>query len=210
MIRAMRNNGAILALAALLSTGLVAVTNTLTKDTIAEQQRMQLLRVLNQVIPEEMHDNALAKTCTLVTSPNLGTREPMPIYIATKNGEPTAMAVEAIAPDGYNGAIKVLVGVNTNNTVLGVRVLSHNETPGLGDKIDLNVSDWVLSFDGKNIESEDDKRWAVYKDGGQFDQFTGATITPRAVVSAARNAAWYVMQNKDIIVRQPLNCGASS
>ncbi|WP_281545682.1 electron transport complex subunit RsxG [Grimontia sp. SpTr1] len=210
MIRAMRNNGAILALAALLSTGLVAVTNTLTKDTIAEQQRIQLLRVLNQVIPEDMHDNALAKTCTLVTSPNLGTSEPMPIYIATKNGEPTAMAVEAIAPDGYNGAIKVLVGVDTNNTVLGVRVLSHNETPGLGDKIDLNVSDWVLSFNGKNIESEDDKRWAVYKDGGQFDQFTGATITPRAVVNAARNAAWYAMQNKDTIVRQPLNCGAAS
>ncbi|WP_325893375.1 electron transport complex subunit RsxG [Grimontia sp. NTOU-MAR1] len=210
MIRAMRNNGAILALAALLSTGLVAVTNTLTKDTIAEQQRIQLLRVLNQVIPEDMHDNALAKTCTLVTSPNLVTSEPMPIYIATKNGEPTAMAVEAIAPDGYNGAIKVLVGVDTNNTVLGVRVLSHNETPGLGDKIDLNVSDWVLSFNGKNIESEDDKRWAVYKDGGQFDQFTGATITPRAVVSAARNAAWYAMQNKDTIVRQPLNCGAAS
>ncbi|CZF77793.1 Electron transport complex protein RnfG [Grimontia celer] len=210
MIRAMRNNGAILALAALLSTGLVAVTNTLTKDTIAEQQRIQLLRVLNQVIPEDMHDNALAKTCTLVTSPNLGTNEPVPIYIATKNGEPTAMAVEAIAPDGYNGAIKVLVGVDTNNTVLGVRVLSHNETPGLGDKIDLNVSDWVLSFNGKNIESEDDKRWAVYKDGGQFDQFTGATITPRAVVSAARNAAWYALQNKDTIVRQPLNCGAAS
>lgn len=210
MIRAMRNNGVILALAALLSTGLVAVTNTLTKDTIAEQQRLQLLKVLNQVIPEELHDNPLAKTCTLVTSPSLGTNEPMPVYIARKNGEPTAMAIEAIAPDGYNGAIKILIGVDTQNTVLGVRVLNHNETPGLGDKIDLNVSDWVLSFTGKRIESEEDKRWAVYKDGGQFDQFTGATITPRAVVNAARQAAWYAMQNKDTIIRQPQNCGAES
>lgn len=210
MIRAMRKNGAILALAALLSTGLVAITDSLTKETIAEQQRIQLLKVLNQVVPESLHDNEMATSCTLVTSPSLGTPEPMPVYIATKEGEPTAMAVEAIAPDGYNGAIKVLVGVDTNNTVLGVRVLSHNETPGLGDKIDLNVSDWVLSFSGKTLESKDDKRWAVYKDGGQFDQFTGATITPRAVVNAARKAAWYAMQNKDTIVRQPKNCGGES
>lgn len=210
MIRAMRKNGAVLALAALLSTGLVAVTHLLTKDTIAEQQRLQLLKVLNQVIPEQMHDNALAKTCTLVTNPALGVDTPMPVYIATKDGKTTALAIEAIAPDGYNGAIKILVGVDTNNTVLGVRTLYHNETPGLGDKIDLNVSDWVLSFSGKNIEGENDKRWAVYKDGGQFDQFTGATITPRAVVNAARKAAWYTMQNMESIARQPENCGDAS
>ncbi|WP_394212736.1 electron transport complex subunit RsxG [Enterovibrio calviensis] len=207
MIRAMRNNGAILALAALLSTGLVAITNTLTKDTIAEQERLQLLQVLNQVIPKDLHDNALARQCTLVTSPALGTDAPMPVYVATKDGQPTALAIEAIAPDGYNGAIKVLVGIDTNNTVLGVRVLKHAETPGLGDKIDLNVSDWVLSFSDKPLEGADDKRWAVYKDGGQFDQFTGATITPRAVVNAARKAAWYAMQNIDTIARQPLDCG---
>ncbi|MDD1794320.1 electron transport complex subunit RsxG [Enterovibrio makurazakiensis] len=210
MIRAMRNNGAILALAALLSTGLVAVTNTLTKDTIAEQERIQLLQVLNQVIPKGLHDNALAKQCTLVQDTRLGTDAPMPVYIATKEGKTTALAIEAIAPDGYNGAIKVLVGIDTNNTVLGVRVLKHAETPGLGDKIDLNVSDWILSLSDKSVESADDKRWAVYKDGGQFDQFTGATITPRAVVSAARNAAWYAMQNIDTITRQPLNCGDAS
>ncbi|MEZ9522969.1 electron transport complex subunit RsxG [Enterovibrio norvegicus] len=210
MIRAMRNNGAILAIAALLSTGLVAITHSLTEDTIAEQQRLQLLEVLNQVIPADIHDNPLAKTCTLVTSQDLGTDAPMPVYLASKNGEPTAMAIEAIAPDGYNGAIKVLVGVDTNNTVLGVRVLQHNETPGLGDKIDLNVSDWVLSFSGKTLESADDKRWAVFKDGGQFDQFTGATITPRAVVSAARKAAWYVSQHQEQIIRQPRDCGDAS
>ncbi|PML75457.1 electron transport complex subunit RsxG [Enterovibrio norvegicus] len=210
MIRAMRNNGAILAIAALLSTGLVAITHSLTEDTIAEQQRLQLLEVLNQVIPADIHDNPLAKTCTLVTSQDLGTDAPMPVYLASKNGEPTAMAIEAIAPDGYNGAIKVLVGVDTNNTVLDVRVLQHNETPGLGDKIDLNVSDWVLSFSGKTLESADDKRWAVFKDGGQFDQFTGATITPRAVVSAARKAAWYVSQHQEQIIRQPRDCGDAS
>ncbi|KXF80001.1 electron transport complex subunit RsxG [Enterovibrio coralii] len=210
MIRAMRKNGLVLAFVALLSTGLIAITDALTKDTIAEQQRLQLLNVLNQVIPTSMHDNPLYKSCTMVTSPELGSKSAMPAYIATKDGKTTAIAIEAIAPDGYNGAIKILVGVDTNKTVLGLRVLSQNETPGLGDKIELSVSDWALSFNNQKIESADDKRWHVQKDGGQFDQFTGATITPRAVVNAARKAAWYVSENLDTIVKQPQDCGDAS
>ncbi|ATF10258.1 Electron transport complex protein RnfG [Candidatus Enterovibrio altilux] len=201
----MKNNGGILALAAFLSTGLIAITNSLTKDTITEQQRLQLLQVLNQVIPTDIHNNMLSHRCTLIPKLHLNITQPMPVYIAIKNGKLLAMAVEAIALDGYNGAIKVLVGVDTNNTVLGVRVLQHNETPGLGDKIDLNISDWVLSFSGKSIESVTDKRWAVYKDGGQFDQFTGATITPRAVVNTVKKVAWYASQNKDKIICQQNN-----
>ncbi|PCS22560.1 electron transport complex subunit RsxG [Candidatus Enterovibrio escicola] len=206
MIRAMKNNGAILALAALFSTGIVAITDALTKDTIAEQELQQLLQVLNQVLPATMHDNILSQNCTLVSSPELGTDDKMPVYIATKNGKPTGMVVKAFAQNGYNGAIKVLVGVDTNNTVVGVRVLQHNETVGLGDRIDLNISNWILSFSGKSINSADDKRWAVHKDGGQFNQFTGATITPRAIVNAVRKVSTFLFHHKNQILYQPSDC----
>lgn len=150
MIAAMRKNGLVLAVFALLSTGLVAVTNKLTENKIAEQAELQLLGQLNQVIPTSMHDNDLYKSCTLVTAPNaLGTDQPMPLYVATKGGKPTAMAIEAIAPNGYNGAIKVLVAADMSGKVTGARVLQHNETPGLGDKIDIRVTDWITHFAGK-------------------------------------------------------------
>lgn len=208
MIDVIKKNGGILAIAALLSTGLVAITNALTADTIAEQQQKQLMLALNQVIPESKHDNLLYQSCTLINDKAaLGTTEPQPLYIATLNEQPTALAFQAIAPDGYNGAIKVLIGTDMSGEVLGVRVLEHNETPGLGDKVNLSVSDWVLSFNGKRVEEANDARWAVHKDGGQFDQFTGATITPRAVVNATRKAIWYVTQNRSVFLEQPRNCG---
>ncbi|RXJ68336.1 electron transport complex subunit RsxG [Veronia nyctiphanis] len=208
MIKAMGKNGVILAIAALAATGLVAVTNQLTADTIAQQQKAHLLKQLNQVIPESSHDNALSESCRLVSSPLLGSDESKPLYVASKGGNVTGMAVEAVAPDGYNGAIRILVAIDSGNRTTGVRVLNHNETPGLGDKIDTKVSDWILRFTGKNIESKDDPHWAVKKDGGQFDQFTGATITPRAVVKASRNAAWFMIENRQSILNQPLDCGA--
>lgn len=207
MIIVMTKCSTILGLAALLSTSLVTVVHELTKDTIAEQQKQHLLHVLNQVIPKQLHDNLLYENCTLVTNKNLGTSEPMPVYIATQKGKPTAMAIEAIAPNGYNGAIKILVGIDMNNAVLGVRVLTHRETPGLGDKIDLTVSNWLHSFSGITIDTEDDPRWAVQKDGGQFDQFTGATITPRAVVTAVKKAAWFAGAHQKTLLSQPLDCG---
>lgn len=209
MIETIRKHGGILAIAALLSTALVAITHALTEDTIQEQQQRQLAKALNQVIPESMHDNALHKTCRLIQNADaLGTDEAQPFYVATQNDTVTAVAIQAIAPDGYNGAISVLIGMDaTSHNVLGVRVLAHNETPGLGDKVDIRVSDWVQSFAGKKVTAENDNRWAVRKDGGQFDQFTGATITPRAVVKAVKKAAWYVSQNQDVLINQPVNCG---
>ena len=126
----------------------------------------------------------------------------MPAYIATIDGKPSAIAIEAIAPDGYNGAIKIIVGIQDNGTITGTRVLSHQETPGLGDKIDLRVTDWILSFTGKAVNDENISAWKVRKDGGQFDQFTGATITPRAVVKAVKHAVTYVNQNKESILAQ--------
>ncbi|MCA2418105.1 electron transport complex subunit RsxG, partial [Vibrio chemaguriensis] len=167
-----RKNGLTLAIFACATTGLVALTQYLTEDQIKLQEQKQLLSVLNQVIPETMHDNALTQSCTLVTSPELGTMHAMPTYIATKNGEPTAIAIESIAPDGYNGEIKVITGIDNQGKMLGTRVLSHPETPGLGDKIDLRVTSWILGFTGKQVTEDNWNSWKVRKDGGDFDQFT--------------------------------------
>ncbi|EGQ9213850.1 electron transport complex subunit RsxG [Vibrio sp. Vb2354] len=206
MLTAIRKNGLTLAIFACATTGLVALTQYLTKDQIKVQEQKQLLSVLNQVIPENMHDNALAQACTMVTSPDLGTLRAMPAYLATKNGEPTAIAIESIAPDGYNGEIKVITGIDNQGNILGTRVLNHQETPGLGDKIDLRVTDWILSFTGKQVTEKNWNSWKVRKDGGDFDQFTGATITPRAVVKVVRNTVNYVNQSREDILSQPLGC----
>ncbi|CAH6798207.1 SoxR (2Fe-2S) reducing system protein RsxG [Vibrio chagasii] len=207
MLNAIKKNGLVLAIFACASTGLVAVTHYLTKDQIKQQEQAQLLSVLNQVIPHDLHDNELFSSCTLVQAEELGTEKAMPAYIAKINGKPSAIAIEAIAPDGYNGAIKVIVGMKIDGTILGTRVLSHQETPGLGDKIDLRVSDWILSFAGKQVTDSNLDRWKVRKDGGDFDQFTGATITPRAVVKSVKQAVQYVNQNNQALLAQPLNCG---
>ncbi|EJN8560357.1 electron transport complex subunit RsxG [Vibrio alginolyticus] len=206
MLTAIRKNGLTLAIFACATTGLVALTQYLTKDQIKVQEQKQLLSVLNQVIPENMHDNALTQACTMVTSRDLGTLRAMPAYLATKNGEPTAIAIESIAPDGYNGEIKVITGIDNQGNILGTRVLNHQETPGLGDKIDLRVTDWILSFTGKQVTENNWNSWKVRKDGGDFDQFTGATITPRAVVKVVRNTVNYVNQSREDILSQPLGC----
>lgn len=207
MLNAIRKNGLTLAIFACASTGVVAVTQYLTKDQIVRQERAQLQATLNEVIPHELHDNELSASCTLVSDPALGTSEPQPVYIATINNQPQAMAIESVAPDGYNGAIKIIVGMDIEGTILGTRVLAHQETPGLGDKIDLRITDWVLGFTGKQVTDENESQWAVRKDGGQFDSFTGATITPRAVVKAVKNTVSYVNTHRNEILNQPLNCG---
>ncbi|WP_341503649.1 electron transport complex subunit RsxG [Gallaecimonas sp. GXIMD4217] len=208
MISAAKKNGLILGGFALVATALLAGTHALTKDRIARQKAQQTLVVLNTLIPEARHDNDLYDDCTLVRSRQyLGASEPMPVYLARKEGQPVAAAIEAIAPDGYNGAIALIVGIDyQSETVTGVRVLEHKETPGLGDKVEIRKSDWVLSFEGLAPESEKDATWAVRKDGGRFDQFTGATITPRAVVKAVGNVVHYFRRNKDQLFSADANC----
>lgn len=207
MLAAIRKNGVILAVFACASTGVVALTHYLTESQIRAQENAQLLTVLNQVVPPKLHDNALAQSCTLVNDPLLGSDKPMPVYLGTLNGEPSALAIEAIAPDGYNGAIKIIVGLQQDGTITGTRVLAHQETPGLGDKIDLRITHWILGFSGKKVTADNQDEWRVRKDGGQFDQFTGATITPRAVVKAVKQTVQYVNQHREAIFTQPLNCG---
>ena len=200
-------NGAILALFAIATTAMIALTSAVTEDRIKEQAALQRLDTLNQLVPTSLYDNTFQLDCTLTQDPDaLGNESPKQVYRARKQEEPQALVVETVAPDGYSGSITLLIGIAADKSILGARVLQHTETPGLGDKIDLRVDDWILSFSGKALDSQDDSRWAVKKDGGQFDQFTGATITPRAVVKAVRKTAFYAAENWDNLFDAESNC----
>ncbi|BCV41063.1 electron transport complex subunit RsxG [Shewanella algae] len=210
MQKSMLKNGLLLGLFALICTAVVAVVNDSTRDAILAQQKLELRRTLEQIIPNELHDNPLEESCILLQDKDaLGTTQPMPAYIATQDAEPVAIAIETIAPDGYNGEIRLIIGIKTDGTVLGVRTLSHQETPGLGDKIERKKSDWVDRFIGKKLQGSDDKAWYVKKDGGEIDQFTGATITPRAYVKSMRNTLAFFEANKKTIFSQSQTCEAS-
>ena len=126
----------------------------------------------------------------------LGLKTDKNIYLAKRENQVVAAIIPVTAADGYSGAIDLIVGVNANGSVAGVRVLAHKETPGLGDKVDLKKSDWVLGFNGKTLNNPERSGWAVKKDKGVFDQFTGATITPRAVVAATLRALQYAKANR--------------
>lgn len=188
-------NGLLLGIFAVLTTALVAVTYALTKHQVEASIQQVLLNTLAQVIPPSSHDNDLASAChKLVDEQHLGTDAPRPAFLGTVNDKPSSLAIEAIAPNGYNGAISLIVGMKIDGTITGVRVLEHQETPGLGDKVDRKKTHWVDQFLGMRLTGKDDPRWAVKKDGGQFDQFTGATITPRAVVGAVKQVQLYYQQ----------------
>lgn len=189
MLKTIRKHGITLALFAAGSTGLTAAINQMTKTTIAEQASLQQKALFDQVLPAERYNNALAQSCYLVTAPELGKGEHR-VYIAKQDDKPVAAVLEATAPDGYSGAIRLLVGADFNGTVLGTRVTEHHETPWLGDKIELRLLTGSPILREK-ISGADDAHWAVKKDGGDFDQFTGATITPRAVVNAVKRAGLY-------------------
>lgn len=207
MLNTMKRHGVTLAIFAAGTTALSAAVYTLTKETIAEQAAIVQKKLLDQVIPSDLYDNELAKECYLVTNEAiLGNKQPRRLYLARKNGEPVAAALETTALDGYSGAIHLLVGTDFNGTVLGTRVTEHHETPGLGDKIETRISDWITYFSGKKIASDNDPKWAVKKDGGEFDQFTGATITPRAVVNATKRTAVFMQQIPQQLSNYP-RCG---
>jgi electron transport complex protein RnfG len=204
MTNTMFKNGLILTLFAVITTGLIALTFFGTKEQISLQQQKKLLSILNAVIDENSYDNVIQLDCALVLSPELlGSDEYQKIYRASMQGEPVAVAIETTAPDGYSGKIQLVVGINSSAadsaTVQGVRILEHRETPGLGDKIDLRVSDWVLGFNQQIYNSDVAENWAVKKDAGQFDQFTGATITPRSVVNAVKRSVEYYLANQTSI-----------
>ena len=172
---------------ALLAAVLLGIADLATRGVIQTRLEEDLKASLEEVVPAELYDNNLLSDVLTVPSAdaNIGAAETL-VYLAKKQGQVTAVSFKFVAPDGYAGPISLVMGIDKNGEILGVRVIAHVETPGLGDKIEISKSKWVLSFNGKSLDNLSVEQWTVKKDGGVFDQFAGATITPRKVVQAIK------------------------
>lgn len=191
-----------LALFAVITAGTIALTHAFTQERIQDQVRQAEAGALLEILPEDLHDNDLLQdTVNIGPSDKLGLKTGAQAHIARQDGAVTGIILPAVAPNGYSGEIRMLVGIDDSGEILGVRVTQHRETPGLGDKVETKKSGWIYSFNSKSLESIPSDQWAVVKDGGQFDQFTGATITPRAVVSAVHGALQYFEENRPALTQ---------
>ena len=189
----------VLGLFSTLATILLVSGNLLTRDVIAERQREDLQESLQQVMPEKLYDNdLLAAPIQLVGADG----KPLTIYRGTAGLHVSALAWEVVGR-GYAGDIRLILGLDAKGRILGVRVLSHAETPGLGDKIEIARDDWILAFDGLSLGNPPVERWKVDKDGGQFDSFSGATITPRAVVAAIEGGLHFFNDHRETLLQPP-------
>lgn len=192
----------LLGMFAVIGSTLVSFTYENTKERIADNERKALLKKLHQLIPADDIDNDIVNDTIMVSNPDFLGAEQTIVYRGRKLNQPVAAVFNTVAPEGYSGSINMLVAVKTDGTLGGVRIVSHRETPGLGDKIEERKSDWVLGFKGKSLNNPDKSRWKVKRDGGDFDQFTGATITPRVVVNAVKKTLMYFQDNKEAVFKQ--------
>lgn len=205
-IEAMKKSGISLAIFALVSVLLVATINSLTKPKILENQAKMLLQALNEVLPAKHFDNDLATSKKVLSPTETGFTQNTPVYLASKQGKPIAAIFEVTTLKGYSGAITLLIGIRAgSHSILGVRVVKHKETPGLGDKMEIKKSDWALNFNDKSLGNPELTGWKVKKDGGEFNQFTGATITPRAIVNAVRSTLLFAQHNMESLFQQNSN-----
>lgn len=188
---------------AIIGTVVLASTFYLTHDLIVKSEEAEKLKLITQIVPSSLFDNDIIQdTLTIHRDALLGTEGDTVAYRARLQGTPAAVILEAIAPDGYSGKINLILAIRANGEVAGVRVVSHKETPGLGDYIELPRSPWIKNFDGKSHTLYKEPDWKVKKDGGQFDYMAGATITPRAVVKAVHKALLYFAANRDMLFKQ--------
>ncbi|QTF08428.1 electron transport complex subunit RsxG [Brenneria izadpanahii] len=163
---------------------------TYTEIELRHQEDTQ--RQLSAVFPPSLHDNPLSDSEVTLSLEGENVR----VYRATMQGQPSGVVMFG-AERGYSGIISLLIGINADGELTGVRTISHTETPGLGDKIELSHGDWILGFNGKSLQNTTEKQWAVKKDGGDFDAFTGATITPRAVVKSVHQTLLLFQRHRD-------------
>ncbi|MFC3606687.1 electron transport complex subunit RsxG [Stutzerimonas tarimensis] len=196
----MYRNALVLGLFAVVTVGGVTLLQQGTASRIQASERAAQVRALGEILPEGSYDNDLLANSLVLQDSLLGNRTALPAYLALRQGEPTAIILQATAPDGYSGAIRLLVGINADGSLAGVRTLQHRETPGLGDKIELAKSDWILGFNGRSLGNPPPERWTVKKEGGDFDQFAGATVTPRAVINAVQRALHYFQLNRSALL----------
>jgi len=202
MLKKMIISAVLLGAFAVLGTTMVAVTFDQTKEQIQQNQKLATLKSLHQLVPPARHDNDIFNdTISISNLELLGSKQAVTIYRARKQNKPVAAILTAIAPDGYTGKISLLVAINHSGELAGVRVIKHKETPGLGDAIEIEKSDWILQFKSKSLNNPAPKNWKVKKDGGEFDQFTGATVTPRAIVKAVHKALLFYQQQGDTLFK---------
>lgn len=206
--QAITKNAVILGSFAAATAILIAVIFQSTKDEIARQERLAAQKALHEIISADLYDNDVLNDFIVLSqsqSAHLGfNKEVTKVHLAKQDHRITALVFESIAPDGYSGDIKLLIGIHINGYITGTRVLNHKETPGLGDKIDIKKSHWMLSFDGKSLADPSKDKWNIKKDGGEFDQFTGATITPRAIVRRIRQTLEFYEEQSDLLLSNPI------
>ena len=204
IIKSMGFNSIVLALFALVTSLILATTNELTFERIEQSEREAAQRALLEIIPLERHDNDMLMDVQPVPKQfwaTLGLKKGGNIHIARDQGQPVAAIIPAVTPKGYSGDISMIIGINFNGSIAGVRVVEHRETPGLGDKVDLKKSDWILSFNGKSLVNPQASGWKVKKEGGDYDQFTGATITPRAVINQVLKTLQYFEDDRERLLQ---------
>lgn len=187
---------------ALVGTLVLAGINTATQTRIADNERQALLQRIEQLLAGQSYDNDPLQDSMLLEANDLSSAEPVTVYRLRQQDTPVAAVYDLITPNGYSGSIRLVIGVTSDQNISGVRVVSHRETPGLGDKIELAKNNWILSFDGKSLRDPAIEQWSVRKDGGAFDQFTGATITPRAIVSTVRDVLRWSAQHQQQLFMQ--------
>lgn len=197
IIKKMFKSSAMLTIFVVTGVVLLLITKFITSPAIEQAKITKIKAAFNQVIAADKYDNLpFEDKIIIIDERAFNTTHPITVYRARKNNQPVALIIKTIAPDGYSGKIKILIAIKKDNTISGVRVLQHRETPGLGDKIEVRKDDWIKKFAGLSLTDDNINQWRVKKDGGKFDQFTGATITPRAVVRAIKNTLIFVQQNQ--------------
>ena len=197
---AMIKSGLTLALIAAICTGLVAITYQSTQARIAANEQAWLERSLQPALSGLFYDSGVTESKLVIPPPHeLPGSEPAIIYRVYAQTTPVAALFVVSARDGYAGPIRLLIGIDMDGRVTGVHVLEHRETPGLGDRVESSKSDWVRQFNGHSLVDPEPARWRIKVDGGQFDQLTGASVTPRAIIKAIRETLLYFGANEEAI-----------
>ena len=197
-------SGLILAAVAAICTTLVALTFSLTKDRITANEQAYLEQSLTPVLAGKTFDNDLSASALTVRAPHdLPGRENAVIYRTRAGNTPLVALFVVTAPDGFTGPIKLLIGIDTDGVVTGVRALEHKETPGIGDLIDESRSDWIYQFSGTSLDAPERTAWTIRRDGGAFDQMTGASVTSRAAVNAVNQTLLYFEANREMVFSTP-------
>jgi len=198
--KAIIKTGATLAIIAAICTALVAATYQLTRERIVANEKAMLEQALQPALSDVFYEGSVSESLLLMQPPHdLPGNDAALIYRVYAQNKPVAALFAVTARDGFAGLIRILVGVEFDGTVTGVRILRHRETPGLGDKIESARSDWIFQFDGRSMGNPEITGWAIHNDGGEFDQLTGASVTPRAVIGAIRDTLLYFDAHRDEI-----------